>query len=81
MTNSTKFAVTLALALAAIAAVAADGLKSSSSPDAAALPYSTKPGKETPVRATKGDRLRVNHEIRQIAGVTVVLRDFDRIVR
>jgi len=80
MTNSTKFAVTLALALAATAAVASGGLKSSSFTDAA-LPHSAKPGKQAPVRATKGDRLQVNHGVRQIAGVTLVLRDFDQVIR
>jgi hypothetical protein len=45
------------------------------------MPFSAKPGSETPVRATKGDRLHVRPEIRVIAGVTVVLRDFDRTIR
>ncbi len=80
MTNSTKFAATLALILAAILAVVV-GNKYNSPVDAAALPFSAKPGNETPVRATKGDRLHVRSEIRKIAGVTVVLRDFDRTIR
>ena len=80
MTNSTKFAVALALILGAIAAVAS-GNKYNSPTDAAALPSSAKPGNETPVRATKGDRLHVRSEIRKIAGVTVVMRDFGRTIR
>ena len=81
MTNSTKFAVALALICAAIITVAAGGNKYNSPADAAALPSSAKPGNETPVRATKGDRLHITPEIRRIAGVTVVLRDFDRTIR
>ena len=80
MTNPTRFAVALALVLAAIVAVAADN-KYNAPVGAAALPFSAKPGNETPVRATKGDRLQVRSEIRKIAGVTVVLRDFDRTIR
>ncbi len=80
MTNSTKFAVALALILGAIAAVAS-GNKYNSPTDAAALPSSAKPGNETPVRATKGDRLHVRSEIREIARVTVVMRDFGRTIR
>ena len=79
MTNSTKFAVALALILGAIAAVAS-GNKYNSPTDAAALPSSAKPGNETPVRATKGDRLHVRSEIRKIAGVTVVLREIDQTI-
>lgn len=73
MTNAAKYAVALALILAATVAVAG-GIKSGSPVDAA------KPGSETPVRATKGDRFHVRPEIRVIAGVTVVLRDFDRTI-
>ncbi len=80
MTNSTKFAVALALILAAIMAVAA-GNKYKSLADAAALPFSAKPGNETPVRPTKGDRLHVRPDIRRIAGVTIVMRDFGRTIR
>ena len=80
ITNSTKFAVALALILAAITAVAS-GNKSNSPADAAALPFSAKPGNETPVRATKGDRLDIRPEARKIAGVTVVLRDLGRTIR
>ena len=80
MTNLTKFALALALILAAIVAVAGSN-KNNFPADAAALPFSAKPGNETPVRATKGDRLQVRSEIRKIAGVTVVLRDFDRTIR
>ena len=81
MTNTTKFAVALALIFAAIMAVAVGGNKYNSPADAVALPSSAMPRSETPVRATKGDRLDVSHEIRMIAGVTVVLRDFERTVR
>ncbi len=80
MTNSTKFAVALVLILAAIVAVAS-GDKYNSPTDAAALPFSAKPGNETPVRATKGDRLHIRSDIRRIAGVTVVMRDFGPIIR
>ena len=79
MTNSTKFAVALALILAAIMAVAV-GNKYKSPADAAASPFSAKPGNETPVRARKGDRLHVRPEIRRIAGVTIVMRDFGRTI-
>ncbi len=80
MRNSTKFAVALSLVLAAFMVVAGS-INYNSPADAAAMPFGAKPGSETPVRATKGDRLDVRPEIRQIAGVTVVLRDFSRIVR
>ena len=80
MTNTMKFAVALALVLFAVTIVTA-GINANSPADTAALPSSTKPGNETPVRATKGDRLHVRLEIRKIAGVTVVLRDFDRTIR
>ena len=80
MTNSTKFAVALTLIFAAIMAVAAGGNKYNSPADAGVLQFSAKPGNETPVRATKDDRLQVRLEIRGIAGVTVVLRDFGPIV-
>jgi len=80
MTPSTTFLVALALILATILAVAGIN-KYNSLANAAALPFSAKLGSETPVRATKGDRLHVSPEIRKIAGVTVVLRDFDRTIR
>ena len=80
MTNSMKFAVALALVLAAIIAVAG-GNKYNFPADAVALPFSAKPGNETPVRTTKGDRLQVRPELRKIAGVTVVLRDFGWTIR
>ncbi len=80
MRNSTKLAVTLALVLA-VMMVVAGGMNYNSPADAAAVPFGAKSGNETPVRATKGDRLDVRPEIRQIAGVTVVLRDISRIVR
>lgn len=81
MTNSTNFAVALALILAAIMAVAAGGNKYHSPADAGDLPFPAKPGNETPFLATKGDRLHVRSETRKITGVTVVLRDFDRTIR
>ena len=80
MKNSTKFAVALSLVLAAIMVVAG-GINYNSPADASASPFGAKSGNETPVRATKGDRLDVRPEIRQIAGVTVVLRDIGSIVR
>ena len=80
MRNSKKFTVALLLIFAAIIAVA-DGIKYNPPADAAALPFAVTPGGETPVRATKGDRLHVRLEIRKIAGVTVVLRDFGRAIR
>ena len=58
LTNSTKFAVALALFLAAIMAVAG-GAKGNSSADAASLPFSAKPDNEAPVGAINGDRLYV----------------------
>ena len=79
MTNAAKYAAALALILAATVAVAG-GIKSGSPADAA-VPFSAKPGSETLVRATKGDRFHVRPEIRVIAGVTVVLRNFDRTIR
>ncbi len=42
---------------------------------------SAKPGNETPVRATKDDRLHVRPETRKITGVTVVMRDLGRTIR
>ena len=80
MRNSTKRVTALAVILAAII-VAAGGINDNSPADVAALPFAATPGKETPVRATKGDRLDVRTDIRKIAGVTVVLRDFGAIVR
>jgi hypothetical protein len=65
---STKFAVALALILAAIMVVAG-GIKYNSPADTAALRFSATPGNETPVRATKGDRLDVRPEIPNFAGV------------
>ena len=78
--NSANFAVALALVFAAITVVAV-GNKNSFSADTAALPFSAKPGNETPVRATKGDRLDIRPEARKIAGVTVVLHDLGRTIR
>ena len=68
MTNSVQFVAALALILAAIMVVAV-GIKYNSPADTAALPFSAKPGNETPVRATKGDRIQVRPEIPNFAGV------------
>lgn len=80
MTKTMTFAVALALVMFAVTIVTA-GINDISPADATALPFAVTPGSETPVRATKGDRLDARTEIRKIAGVTVVLRDFDRIIR
>ena len=80
MTKSTTYAVALALILDAVMIVAA-GINYNSPADAAALPFAVTPGSESPVRATKSDRLDGRPEFRRIAGVTVVLRDFERTVR
>ena len=80
MTKTTTYAVALALIIDAIMIVAAS-INYNSPADAAALPFAFSPGSETPVRASKGDRLDGRPEIRMIAGVSVVLRDFDRVVR
>jgi len=83
MTNSTKLVMALALILAAIM-VAVGDVNDTSRADAAALPSvgpTFTPSNETPVRATKGDRLDSRPKIREIAGVTLVLRDFSRTVR
>ena len=69
MTNSTRFSVVLALLVAAIMAMAAHGIKYNFPADTAALPISAKIGNETPVRATKGDRLQVGPEIPIFEGV------------
>ena len=80
MKNSTKSAVALALVLAAIMVVAS-GINYNSPADAAALPFAGSPGSATPVRENKADRLDAGAKIRRIAGVTLVLRDFGRVVR
>ncbi len=80
MTKSTTYAIAMALILDAIM-IAAAGIDYNSPASAAALPFAVTPGIETPVRATKGDRLDGRPEIRRIAGVSVVLRDFGQIVR
>jgi len=69
MTNSTSFAMALALLVAAIMAMAAHGIKYNFPANNAALPISAKIGNETPVRATKGDRLQFRPEIDKFAGV------------
>ena len=68
MTNAMKFAVALALVLFAVT-IATAGIEYKFPADAAALPFSAKPGNETPVRATKGGRLHVRPEIPNFAGV------------
>ena len=68
MANSTKFAVALALIFAAIM-IAAASINYNPPAATAALPLSAKPGNETPVRATKGDRLDARPEFHNFAGV------------
>ena len=68
MANSKKFAVALALIFAAIM-IAAASINYNPPAATAALPLSAKPGNETPVRTTKGDRLHVNPEIPIFDGV------------
>ena len=80
MTKSTTIVVALALILGALT-IAAVGIIYKSPANASALPFAVTPGIETPVHATKSDRLNVRPDIRKIAGVTVVLRDFDSIIR
>jgi hypothetical protein len=69
MTNSTLFAVAVTLLVATIMAMAAYGIKYNFPADIAALSSPAKFGNETPVRATKGDRLQVRPEIPNFAGV------------
>jgi len=80
MRNSTKLAAAVAVILTAIMVVAG-GANEDSPIDTAALPVAATPGSEKPVRATKGDRLDVHPDIRKIAGVSYVLRDFGAVVR
>lgn len=80
MTKTTTYAVALALALDAIM-ISAAAIDYNSPADAANLPFAFTRGIETPVRATKNDRLDARPEFRMIAGVSVVLRDFSRVVR
>ena len=80
MTKTMKFAVALAPVMITVT-IATAGINNNSPADTAALPFAITPGNETPVRATKGDRLHVRPEIRKIAGVTIVLRDFDSVIR
>ena len=80
MRNSTKIAAALALILTAIM-VAAGGIDDESPAETAASPFAVTPDNETPVRATKGDRLDASPDIREIAGVTLVLRNIDPTVR
>ena len=79
MTRSTTYA--LALALIADTIMIAAAAINYNSPAAPALPFAAAPGIESPVRATKSDRLNGRPEFRRIAGVTVVLRDFGQVVR
>ena len=69
MTNSTLFAVAVTLLVATIMAMATYGIKYNFSADIAALPSPAKFGNETPVRATKGDRLDARPKIDKFAGV------------
>lgn len=80
MWNSPKLVVALAFIVTAII-IAAAGIDYNSPADTAALPFAGSHGGQTPVRATKGDRLDVSPKIRTIDGVTLVLRDFGPIVR
>ncbi|MDH3196480.1 MAG: hypothetical protein OEL78_09230 [Hyphomicrobiales bacterium] len=80
MTKSTTYAIALALIADAIM-VAAAGVNYNSPANAGALPFAGTPGVETPVRATKGDRLNGRPQFRKIAGVSVVLRDFSQTIR
>jgi hypothetical protein len=80
MTKSTTYAVALALIADAIM-IAAAGIDHNFRNDPAATPVFGAHGAQTPVRATKGDRLNGRPEFRKIAGVSVVLRDFGRAVR
>jgi hypothetical protein len=80
MENSTKLTVAFALMLATTI-IAAASINANSPAEAGALPFAVTPAGETPVCATKGDRFDTNPGIRQIAGVTLVLRDFGRAVR
>jgi hypothetical protein len=61
-------AYALVLILAAIIFVVASVYRDSPA-DIAALSFSAKPSKETPVRATKGDRLDARPEVGNFAGV------------
>jgi len=80
MTRTTTYAIASALILNTIMIVAAS-INIHSPADAATVHFSTSPATERPVRATKGDRLDAGPEIRRIAGVSVILRDFDQVVR
>jgi len=79
MTKTTTSLVMLALAISAIV-IATAGLKGRTHSGAATFPLSFTSGNESPVRATKQDRLDVRPDIRKIAGVTLVLRDLGQIV-
>lgn len=74
MTRTTTYAIALAL-IADVIMIAAAGMAGPRRADAETVPLFYPSGVETPVRAGKGDRLDARRQIRQIAGVTVVLRD------
>lgn len=80
MTNSTKLTMALALIVATFS-VAAGSTNLNSPAGAATLPFAGTHGIEKPVRATKGNRLDIRPNIREIAGVTIVLRDIDQVIR
>lgn len=80
MRIATKFAVALALILAAVMVTAA-GLTSGSPADAHTTSLTDKRGSESVLRTAKGDRLDSRPQVRTIAGVTMVLRNFDQTIR
>ena len=65
MTKTMTFAVALTLVLVAVM-IAAAGINDNSPADAAGLPFAVTPGIETPVRATKSDRLNVRQQREKI---------------
>lgn len=80
MRNSTKIAVALAL-IADTIMIAAAGINYNAPADPTVLPFAGTHSKQTAVRTTKSDRLDARPDVRRIAGVSVVLRDFSRVVR
>ncbi len=80
MRKSTTYAIALALILDTIM-IAAASIDYTSSAAPATTPQFGTHGRQTPLRAGKSDRLDGRPEIRRIAGVTVVLRDIDPVVR
>ena len=79
MTKTTTSLVMLALVISAVV-IATAGVNGRTHSGAATIPLSFMSGNESPVRATKQDRLDVRPDIRKIAGVTLVLRDLGQIV-